>query len=107
MGVDKALCSTRCFARSRASVRLVMLTRLVSRSELSRSITQVVVWAVLASAATGCAVVPQSRRQYLADPTMQRAGALERGGTRKLYLAREIAAGGDARAAGGGCSCSN
>lgn len=60
---------------------------------------------VLASA---CVVVPQNRREYLADPTMQlQDDPLEARSNRKLWTAREGAAGGDAKPAGGGCGCSN
>lgn len=56
----------------------------------------------------GCGTVPQNRRQYLADPTMQAVDdPLEQQAFRKVYGAREGAAGGDAQAAGGGCGCGN
>jgi len=62
---------------------------------------------VLASLAA-CSTVPQNRRQYLADPTMQLTDdPLEQQSVRQLHSAREGAAGGDARAAGGGCACGN
>jgi hypothetical protein len=54
----------------------------------------------------GCAIVPQNRRKYLADPMMSLDGdALLGAGQRKLYTSRESAAGGDAAPAGGGCAC--
>ena len=57
---------------------------------------------------TGCAPVTQIQRQHLADPTMQVAiDPLEDAAQRKLLVSREGAAGGDAKAAGGGCSCGN
>lgn len=60
------------------------------------------------SALTACSTVPQNRRQYLADPTMQLTDdALEAQSVRQLHSSREGAAGGDARAAGGGCACGN
>jgi hypothetical protein len=60
------------------------------------------------AAATGCAPVTQIQRQHLADPTMQVAiDPLEGAAQRKLLVSREGAAGGDAKAAGGGCSCGN
>ncbi len=62
----------------------------------------------LALAAVGCAAVPQNRREYLADPTMQlQDDPLEARASRKLWTSREGAAGGDAKPAGGGCGCSN
>ena len=55
-----------------------------------------------------CAVVPQNRRQYLADPTMPaQDDALETRAMRKFHTSREGAAGGDGKPAGGGCGCSN
>ena len=54
----------------------------------------------------GCAVVPQNRRGRLADPMMSFEGdSLEAHKRRKLYEAREAAAGGDGAPAGGGCGC--
>jgi Domain of unknown function (DUF4266) len=62
----------------------------------------------VASLLAGCVVVPQNRREYLADPTMQlQDDPLEARANRKLWTAREGAAGGDAKPAGGGCGCSN
>ncbi|MBC8068690.1 MAG: DUF4266 domain-containing protein [Deltaproteobacteria bacterium] len=62
----------------------------------------------LVLAALGCSVVPQNRREYLADPTMQvQDDPLEARASRKLWTSREGAAGGDAKPAGGGCGCSN
>jgi Domain of unknown function (DUF4266) len=62
----------------------------------------------LALAAIACSVVPQNRREYLADPTMQlQDDPLEARANRKLWTSREGAAGGDAKPAGGGCGCSN
>jgi len=57
--------------------------------------------------ATGCVVVPQNRRRYLADPTMQDEGALEARARAKLHTSREGASGGNGQPAGGGCACSN
>lgn len=55
-----------------------------------------------------CGFVPQNRRQYLADPTMQLSeDPLEDQALRKLHVTREGAAGGDGQAAGGGCGCGN
>jgi hypothetical protein len=63
---------------------------------------------VLVLAPVGCAAVPQNRREYLADPTMQlQDDPLEARANRKLWTSREGAAGGDAKPAGGGCGCSN
>jgi hypothetical protein len=63
---------------------------------------------LLLSASTGCAIVPQNRRQYLADPTMPaQDDALERKAARKFHTSREGAAGADGKPAGGGCSCGN
>ena len=56
--------------------------------------------------ASGCVVVPQSRRGLLADKIMQLdEDALEAYRKSKLYSTREAAAGGDGAAAGGGCGC--
>jgi len=66
----------------------------------------VVVVALAALGAGGCAMVPQNRRKYLADPMMNPDGdALLTAGRRKLYTSRESAGGGDAAPAGGGCGC--
>jgi hypothetical protein len=62
----------------------------------------------LLSATSACAIVPQNRRQYLADPTMPaQDDALERRAQRKFHTSREGAAGADGKPAGGGCSCGN
>jgi len=62
----------------------------------------------LLSATSACAMVPQNRRQYLADPTMPaQDDALERRAARKFHTSREGAAGADGKPAGGGCSCGN
>jgi hypothetical protein len=56
----------------------------------------------------GCRLVPQNRRKYLADPTMQPTdSALESTADHKFETAREGASGGDGQTAGGGCGCSN
>jgi hypothetical protein len=56
----------------------------------------------------GCAIVPQNRRQYLADPTMPaQDDVLEKRVMRKWHTSREGAAGADGKPAGGGCSCGN
>lgn len=56
--------------------------------------------------ASGCVVVPQSRRGQLADKIMQLdEDTLEAYRKSKLYSTREAAAGGDGAAAGGGCGC--
>jgi hypothetical protein len=56
----------------------------------------------------GCAVVPQNRREHLADPTMQaEVDPMHSKAQRKKHAAREGAAGGDGQAAGGGCGCGN
>jgi|GEM_PF-777663 len=60
------------------------------------------------SASSACAMVPQNRRQYLADPTMPaQDDGLERRAARKFHTSREGAAGADGKPAGGGCSCGN
>ena len=67
-------------------------------------------WLALAvlAATAGCAIVPQSRRAYLADPTMQLTeDPLEARAKRKLHTTREGASGGDGEPAGGGCGCGN
>jgi hypothetical protein len=64
--------------------------------------------ALLVAILAGCRVVPQNKRQYLADPTMQPDDDPLRDKARaKLHMAREGAAGGDGEPAGGGCGCSN
>ena len=56
----------------------------------------------------GCVVVPQSRRRYLADPTMAPVeDPLEAKARDKLHTTREAASGGNGQPAGGGCSCGN
>jgi len=56
--------------------------------------------------ATGCVVVPQTRRGHLADPMMDVGGdRAEDRQHRRIYGAREGAAGGDGAPAGGGCGC--
>jgi hypothetical protein len=63
---------------------------------------------IVAIALGGCVVVPQNRRRYLADPTMQTVDEpLEQRARDKLHTAREAAAGGNGQPAGGGCGCSN
>ena len=62
----------------------------------------------LLSATSACAIVPQNRRQFLADPTMPaQDDALERRAARKFHSTREGAAGADGKPAGGGCGCGN
>jgi hypothetical protein len=63
---------------------------------------------LLAAASSACVIVPQNRRRYLADPTMQTVEEpLEARAREKLHTAREAAAGGNGQPAGGGCGCSN
>lgn len=63
---------------------------------------------VLLSVSSACAIVPQNRRQYLADPSMPaQDDGLERRAARKFHTSREGAAGADGKPAGGGCSCGN
>lgn len=63
---------------------------------------------LLLSASSACAIVPQNRRQFLADPTMPaQDDALERRAARKFHTSREGAAGADGKPAGGGCGCGN
>lgn len=58
--------------------------------------------------ASGCAIVPRYQREAFANPAMDPQGtALEDRSLGKLRGSREVAAGGDGRAAGGGCACSN
>ncbi|HEX2672304.1 MAG TPA: DUF4266 domain-containing protein [Polyangiaceae bacterium] len=60
------------------------------------------------AASSACAIVPQNRRQYLADRTMPaQDDGLERRASRKFHTSREGAAGADGKPAGGGCSCGN
>ena len=63
---------------------------------------------LLALALGGCVIVPQNKRRYLADPTMQTVEEpLEARARDKLHTTREAAAGGNGQPAGGGCGCSN
>lgn len=65
-------------------------------------------FSLLLAGTSACAIVPQNRRQYLADPTMPaQDDGLERRATRKFHTSREAAAGADGKPAGGGCSCGN
>ena len=62
----------------------------------------------LVACLAGCVVVPQNRRRYLADPTMQPEDSeLEARSQRKQHTSREGAGGGDGEPAGGGCGCGN
>jgi len=72
---------------------------------LTRALTGLVVL-VLAVTASGCVVVPQNRRRYLADPTMN-PDILEDKARDKLHTSREAASGGNGQPAGGGCGCGN
>jgi len=64
--------------------------------------------AVVAFGSAGCAIVPRYQREAMTHPAMDPRGtALEDRSTNKLHLAREVAAGGNGRTAGGGCACSN
>ena len=64
--------------------------------------------AVLLLSLGACVVVPQNRRRYLADPTMQGEDSeLEARARRKQHTSREGAGGGDGAPAGGGCGCGN
>jgi hypothetical protein len=76
---------------------------------IARSLAAGLALVLLGAAAlgsSGCAMVPQNRRKYLADPMMNPDGdALLTAGRRKLYTSRESAGGGDAAPAGGGCGC--
>jgi hypothetical protein len=78
------------------------------RAGLSLRALLFAVFLVFLSATSACAIVPQNRRQYLADPTMPaQDDALERRAARKFHTSREGAAGADGKPAGGGCSCGN
>jgi hypothetical protein len=78
------------------------------RKWLAWRVLSALVLCVLACGASGCAIVPQNRRQYLADPSMPaQDDALERRVMRKFHTSREGAAGADGKPAGGGCGCSN
>jgi hypothetical protein len=64
--------------------------------------------AVLASIASGCAIVPKNRREHLADPTMKPDEDVMRDRAHaRIHDTREGAAGGDGEPAGGGCGCGN
>jgi hypothetical protein len=61
-----------------------------------------------ALAQSGCAIVPRYRREAFANPAMDsQSTALEDRSLGKMRGSREVAAGGDGRAAGGGCACSS
>jgi len=61
---------------------------------------------VMLCLASGCLVVPQTRRAKLADPLMAfDEDSLEAHKKSKFYSTREGAAGGDGVPAGGGCGC--
>ncbi len=78
----------------------------MKRRALFLAVLVVVVLGLVAVA--GCAIVPQTRRRFLADPTMQPTeSSLEDRARRKLHTTREGAAGGDGEPAGGGCGCGN
>ncbi len=63
---------------------------------------------VMLATLSGCVVVPQNRRRYLADPTMAPVeDSLEAKARDKLHTTREAASGGNGQPAGGGCSCGN
>jgi len=63
---------------------------------------------VVGAAASGCVVVPRSRRGALADPTMLPVeDSLEAKARDKLHTTREAASGGNGQPAGGGCACGN
>ncbi len=65
-------------------------------------------WITVLAAMAGCVIVPQNRRRYLADPTMQAEDSeLEARAKRKQHTSREGAGGGDGKSAGGGCGCGN
>ena len=69
---------------------------------------RIVVFGALLCMATSCVLVPQNRRGYLADPTMQLTeDPLEAKARNKLFRSREGASGADGDPAGGGCGCSN
>jgi hypothetical protein len=52
--------------------------------------------------------VPRYQREAFANPAMDsQSTALEDRSLGKMRGSREVAAGGDGRAAGGGCACSN
>ncbi|MGE0785996.1 MAG: DUF4266 domain-containing protein [Sandaracinaceae bacterium] len=57
---------------------------------------------------SACVIVPRYARGTLADPAMDSsATALEDSSMTKMHGAREVAAGGNGRPAGGGCACGN
>lgn len=63
---------------------------------------------LLAIGLGGCAIVPRYQREAMAHPAMDPMGtALQDRSENKLHAARELAAGGNGRPAGGGCGCSN
>jgi hypothetical protein len=78
-----------------------------SRCRFPRTVAALVSLALLAALSGGCVVVPQTRRKYLADPTMQGDSELEARAKRKQHTSREGAGGGDGQPAGGGCGCGN
>jgi hypothetical protein len=77
-----------------------------ARAARRRAIALWLVLACCASAAAGCATVPQNRRARLSDPMMKvDADTLDAQRKAKFYSTREAAAGGDGAPAGGGCGC--
>lgn len=73
-----------------------------------RRLASSVCFALVCAAVSGCVVVPQAQRRYLADPTMVPSeGALESGARDKLHSSREAASGANGKPAGGGCACGN
>ena len=57
-------------------------------------------------AVNGCVIVPQNRRDHLADPMMSFSGGrMDSYRNEKLRSTREGAAGGNGQPAGGGCAC--
>lgn len=82
----------------------------MTRSNPYRSAAALLVLLVLGSVlgVGGCAIVPRYQRETLSDPAMDpAASSLETRSMDKLHGAREVAAGGDGRPAGGGCACGN
>lgn len=78
----------------------------VARTNLRFTAAALTAAILIALFASGCVVVPQNRRARIADPMMSLGGSsLDSYRKQKFFSTREGAAGGEGRAAGGGCGC--
>ncbi|MFO0709972.1 MAG: DUF4266 domain-containing protein [Sandaracinus sp.] len=84
------------------------MSRSSLRSPTALPIVLAIVGVLAPLGSVGCAIVPRYQREAFANPAMDpQATSLEDRSLGKMRGAREVAAGGDGRAAGGGCACSN